>query len=49
VRKDLPVLFMSGYSEHAAEEAAKSEGSAVLAKPFSRSALLRTAREVLQK
>jgi PAS domain S-box-containing protein len=49
VRQDLRVLYMSGYSEHAAEEAAKSEGSAVLAKPFSRSALLRTAREVLQK
>jgi two-component system cell cycle sensor histidine kinase/response regulator CckA len=48
-RKELRVLYMSGYSEHAAEEAAKSEGSAVLAKPFSRSALLRTAREVLQK
>jgi len=49
VRRDLRVLYMSGYSEHAAEEATKSEGSAVLAKPFSRSALLRTAREVLQK
>jgi two-component system, cell cycle sensor histidine kinase and response regulator CckA len=49
VRQDLRVLYMSGYSEHAAEEAAKSEGSAVLAKPFSRGALLRTAREVLQK
>jgi two-component system, cell cycle sensor histidine kinase and response regulator CckA len=49
VRQDLRVLYMSGYSEHAAEEAAKNEGSAVLAKPFSRSALLRTAREVLQK
>jgi CheY-like chemotaxis protein len=48
-RKDLRVLYMSGYSEHAAEEAAKSEGSAVLTKPFSRSALLRTAREVLQR
>jgi len=48
-RKELRVLYMSGYSEHAAEEAAKSEGSAVLAKPFSRSALLRTAREVLQR
>ena len=48
-REDLRVLYMSGYSEHAAEEAAKSEGSAVLAKPFSRSALLRTAREVLQQ
>src|SRR5262245_1983597 len=48
-RKDLRVLYMSGYREHAAEEAAKSEGSAVLTKPFSRSALLRTAREVLQK
>ena len=49
VRQGLRVLYMSGYSEHAAEEAAKSEGSAVLAKPFSRGALLRTAREVLQK
>nr|UXE45769.1 sensor histidine kinase RcsC [uncultured bacterium] len=49
VRQDLRVLYMSGYSEHAAQEAAKSEGSAVLAKPFSRGALLRTAREVLQK
>ena len=48
-RKELRVLYMSGYSEHATREAAKSEGSAVLAKPFSRSALLRTAREVLQK
>jgi two-component system cell cycle sensor histidine kinase/response regulator CckA len=48
-RRDLRVLYMSGYSEHAAEEATRTEGSAVLAKPFSRSALLRTAREVLQK
>lgn len=48
-RQDLRVLYMSGYSEHATKEAAWSEGSAVLAKPFSRSALLRTAREVLQK
>ncbi|HET8964644.1 MAG TPA: PAS domain S-box protein [Candidatus Acidoferrum sp.] len=48
-RGDLRVLYMSGYSEHAAEEATRTEGSAVLAKPFSRSALLRTAREVLQK
>jgi len=48
-RQDLRVLYMSGYSEHAAEEATRSEGSAVLAKPFSRSALLRAAREVLQK
>jgi PAS domain S-box-containing protein len=48
-RQDLRVLYMSGYSEHAAEEATRSEGSAVLAKPFSRSALLRAAREVLRK
>jgi CheY-like chemotaxis protein len=48
-RRELRVLYMSGYSEHAAEEATRTEGSAVLAKPFSRSALLRTAREVLQK
>jgi len=41
---------MSGYSEHAAGEAARGEAFAVvLTKPFSRSALLRTVREVLQK
>ncbi len=44
----LRVIFMSGYSEHAAAEAAQA-GSAVriLTKPFNRMALLRTIREVL--
>jgi CheY-like chemotaxis protein len=42
------VIYMSGYSEMAAGEAAKNDKSAVvLTKPFSRSALLRTVREVL--
>ncbi|HVO56702.1 MAG TPA: PAS domain S-box protein [Dongiaceae bacterium] len=45
----LRVIFMSGYSEHAAGEAAKGElSAAVLTKPFSRTALLRMLREVLQ-
>jgi DNA-binding NtrC family response regulator len=48
-RPGLKVIYMSGYSEHAAEQAAKGDASAVvLTKPFSRSALLRTTREVLQ-
>jgi two-component system, cell cycle sensor histidine kinase and response regulator CckA len=44
----LSVIFMSGYSEHAATEAAQS-GSAVriLTKPFNRGALLRAIREVI--
>ncbi len=42
------VIYMSGYSEMAAGEAAKNDKSAVvLTKPFSRSALLRTVRDVL--
>jgi two-component system, cell cycle sensor histidine kinase and response regulator CckA len=48
-RGEMRVVYMSGYSEHAAEEVARSEESAVLTKPFSRSALLRTVREVLAK
>ena len=49
VREGIRVIYMSGYSEHAAEQAAKGDTSAVvLTKPFSRSALLRTTREVLQ-
>jgi len=49
-RQGIRVIYMSGYSEHAAGEAAKGEAFAVvLTKPFSRSALLRTVREVLQK
>jgi two-component system cell cycle sensor histidine kinase/response regulator CckA len=44
----LAVVYMSGYSEHSAAEAAPP-GSPVrlLTKPFSRSAILRAAREVL--
>jgi hypothetical protein len=39
---------MSGYSEHAAAEAAQSDPSVrLLTKPFSRSAILRAAREIL--
>jgi two-component system cell cycle sensor histidine kinase/response regulator CckA len=42
------VIYMSGYSEHAAAEAAQSGCSVrLLTKPFSRSALLRAAREIL--
>jgi two-component system cell cycle sensor histidine kinase/response regulator CckA len=44
----LGVIYMSGYSEHAAAEAAQSDSSVrLLTKPFSRSAMLRAAREVL--
>jgi PAS domain S-box-containing protein len=49
-RQGIRVIYMSGYSEHSAGEAAKGESSAVvLTKPFSRSALLRTVREILHK
>ena len=42
------VIYMSGYSEHAAAEAAQSDPSVrLLTKPFSRSAILRAAREIL--
>jgi len=48
-RHGLRIIYMSGYSEHAAGEAAKGEGSAiVLTKPFSRSALLQAVRHALQ-
>lgn len=48
-RKDLRVIFMSGYSEHAAAEAAQRGESNIqlLTKPFSRNAILRTVREAL--
>ena len=46
---DLGVIYMSGYSEQAAAEATKSAASAaVLTKPFSRAAILRAVREILQ-
>ncbi len=42
------VVFMSGYSEHAATEMADADPSVrLLTKPFSRAALLRTVREML--
>src|SRR5208282_1309384 len=45
----LCVIFMSGYSEHAATEMANADPSVrLLTKPFSRAALLRTAGEILQ-
>jgi PAS domain S-box-containing protein len=44
----LCVVFMSGYSEHAATEMADADPSMrLLTKPFSRSALLRAVREIL--
>jgi two-component system, cell cycle sensor histidine kinase and response regulator CckA len=44
----LGVIFMSGYSEHAASEAAQASSAVrILTKPFNRGALLRAVREVL--
>jgi PAS domain S-box-containing protein len=43
------VVFMSGYSEHAATEMANADPSVrLMTKPFSRGAMLRTVREILQ-
>jgi PAS domain S-box-containing protein len=48
LRNGIRVIYMSGYSEHAAGEAAKCDAAAVvLTKPFSRSTLLRTVRDIL--
>jgi hypothetical protein len=45
----LCVVFMSGYSEHAATEMANADPSVrLLTKPFSRAAILRTVRESLR-
>jgi two-component system, cell cycle sensor histidine kinase and response regulator CckA len=45
----LCVIFMSGYSEHAATEMADADpGVRLLTKPFSRSALLRAVREMVE-
>ena len=47
-RGALAVIYMSGYSEHAATEAAHSAlNTCLLTKPFSRNAILRAVREVL--
>jgi len=50
-RGDLRVLYMSGYSEHSAGDAAVADRCCVrlLTKPFSRSLLLRTVRELLNE
>jgi two-component system cell cycle sensor histidine kinase/response regulator CckA len=49
-RPGLRMLYMSGYSERAAAESMQADPSArLLAKPFSRSALLRTVHELLKK
>jgi PAS domain S-box-containing protein len=48
LREGIRVIYMSGYSEHAAGEAAKCDAAAmVLTKPFSRAVLLRTVRDIL--
>jgi len=47
-RPGLSIIYMSGYSEHAATESAHSTLNApLLTKPFSRNAILRTVREAL--
>jgi CheY-like chemotaxis protein len=47
---ELRMLYMSGYSERAAAESMQGDPSVrLLAKPFSRSALLRTVHELLKK
>jgi len=49
-RPKLRMLYMSGYSERAAADSLRAEpGVCLLAKPFSRSALLRTVHELLKK
>jgi CheY-like chemotaxis protein len=49
-RPDLRMLYMSGYSERAAAESLRSDPAVrLLAKPFSRIALLRAVHELLNK
>jgi CheY-like chemotaxis protein len=49
-RAEFGVIYMSGYSEQAAAEATKSDPRAiVLTKPFSRAAILRAVREILER
>ncbi|HET7151182.1 MAG TPA: PAS domain S-box protein [Candidatus Acidoferrum sp.] len=49
-RPELRMLYMSGYSERAAAESMQGDPSVrLLAKPFSRSALLRAVHELLKK
>jgi two-component system cell cycle sensor histidine kinase/response regulator CckA len=49
-RPDIRVLYMSGYSERAAVDSARGDSSMrLLAKPFSRWALLRAVHEILKQ
>jgi CheY-like chemotaxis protein len=49
IRPALKVIYMSGYSEQAAGHAGEWDSSAILlTKPFTRSAILRAVREVLE-
>jgi two-component system cell cycle sensor histidine kinase/response regulator CckA len=49
-RAALRVIYMSGYSEHAAAEAAQGDSSMrLLTKPFSRTAILRMVRQTLNE
>jgi two-component system, cell cycle sensor histidine kinase and response regulator CckA len=49
-RASLRVIYMSGYSEHAAAEAAQGDSSMrLLTKPFSRTAILRLVRQLLNE
>jgi FixJ family two-component response regulator len=48
-RNGLHVIFMSGYSEYAAVEAAHSDPTLrLLTKPFSRAVILRAVRDILK-
>jgi two-component system cell cycle sensor histidine kinase/response regulator CckA len=49
-RAGLRILYMSGYSEHAAAESVQGDASVrLLTKPFSRGALLRTVHDILKQ
>ena len=49
-RPELQVIYMSGYSEHAAAEAAQGDSlMRLLTKPFSRTAILRLVRQTLNE
>lgn len=49
-RPDIRILYMSGYSERAAADSARGDSSMrLLAKPFSRWALLRAVHEILKQ
>jgi FixJ family two-component response regulator len=49
-RPEIRVLYMSGYSERAATDSTRGDSSLrLLAKPFSRWALLRAVHEILKQ